>query len=160
MKTLFVALELGDSDISIQETADMFGVRASDVRIMPMSQCTGSDRAFAQITDIYLWTCKYSYGLYVGKLTFLRIKGTDELNTFFRLKHSTSIRFALTSNHVGIVTKEQKQKLNAAAHASIAHFYGERIQAIRPFLPFFADAYKILFCKKDPFSSKKSSPNK
>ena len=151
MKTLFIALELGNVILTEQEVADMFGVNLTAVKIKQMEKCFGVDRAFRRLTDIYIWTCKCWYGLYEGKLIFVRIKGVDKINLMFLLKYSSDLRFSVTSSTVGIFDKCTKNILEEACLESISNFNELRIEKIKPYIPKLEHAYEILFCTNNPY---------
>jgi len=165
VKSVFVALEMGDKIITVDETARLFGVPESNVLIHIWPNSIRGGRAkpkfktFHTITDLYLWTCKFWYGLFWYKLTYIRVTGCDDLSLMFRLKYSERIRFAIYSDLASIIKPDQIDALEGARIVSTSLFNdsdtnnndGGRIQGIKPFIPLLETSYKILFLTNNPF---------
>jgi hypothetical protein len=97
MKCLHIALVLGDGNtISAEEVANTFGLPLTAVRI-DIEPLFSSKSPFGKLAQIYIINSSNFY-----KYTFVRIKNISELNTMFLLKYSDKIRFAISSNSVGI----------------------------------------------------------
>lgn len=151
MKTLFMALELGDDVLTNEEVANFFNVNVKAVTVRMMNKCIGVHRTFRNLTDIYLWTCKYWYGLYEGKLTYVRIKGVDDINSFFSIKYAQSFRFAVVADTVKMFSDKEINFFADAIVISYSKFDEERVMKLKPLVKKFQHSYKILFCANNPY---------
>jgi len=153
MKAIFFALELSDSEtLTAERVAELSSVPVEDVKVKSLSECKkGYEKSFAQIADLYLWTCKYWYGIYKDKLTFLEIRNQSELGVFFLLQYSEQIKLAISVEKLSFLDPIGKEVLEAASYQSHLHFHEERINAIRPYVPQIERYYRILKISNNPF---------
>jgi len=153
MKVIYCVLELGEAESMDRKSVAFFAnVPLSSVIIMNLAECTsGNRKRFAMLTDLYLWTCKYWYGTFEDKLTFVEIRGIDNLPMFFSLKYVDKIRFAIASEKLSIFSEVAMVIFKQATYQSMAHFNEKRIEAIAAFIPKLEESYRILWCERNPF---------
>jgi hypothetical protein len=152
MKVLYIALELGDGNIQdLNELSKLLGLPIKNIKVLTAKQCTGIDRHFLWLVDLYLWTCKYWYGLSQDRLTFIRIKGVDEMSPFFALRYCDQMRFAISAKSITIFDRFSLDTLMIARSFSTRLFNEKRIDAIRPFMKELEANYKILFLRNNPY---------
>jgi len=153
MKVVYCALEISENYLIDNTTiARISKLSADAVVVQNMSTCTSGNRKhFAMLTDLYIWTCKYLYGTFIDKLTFVELRGVDTLPTLFALQYSESIRLAISSNRLSIFSNNNIEMLRQASYQSMAHFNEERITSLAPFIPKLEESYDVLVCKDNPF---------
>ena len=152
MNVVYFALELKEDElIKSKDISNLIGTSEKNIKIQPMSSCKGNDRYFRWLTDLYLWTCKYWYGISEEKLTFIRIKGANNIHPFFMMKYSNQLRFSISADRISIFSKPMLIILKKASYESFLYFNRERINAIRPFIKNLETSYKILYLEKNPY---------
>lgn len=154
MKVIFCVLEIEEEKLpTCNEISDFFSVDPSLVKIKNLSKCTaGYEKRFAIIADLYLWTCKYWYGLFKEKLTYIEIRSASDLNILFQLKYSEHLRLAIASETLKIFGKDQLLLLNEAGYLSRTNFHEQRKNAINPFFKKLEKYYKILYLYDQPIA--------
>lgn len=147
MKVLFCVLEIEEEKVpTCTEISDFFSVDPSLVKIKNLSKCTaGYEKRFAIIADLYLWTCKYWYGLFKEKLTYIEIRSVSDLNILFQLKYSEHLRLAIASETVKIFGKDEITLLEKANWESMSYFDKQRERAIKPFVKKLEKCYRLLY---------------
>ena len=153
MKVVYCALELTENDKINEETvARISKVSRELVVVTNLSKCTsGNHKRFAMLADLYLWTCKYWYGIYHEKLTFVELKGVDSLPTLFSLQYAEKIKLAISAKKLSIFDAEGMDCLKQASWESTHHFKEERIEKISPYIPLLEKSYELLSCDNNPF---------
>ena len=159
MKTTFIALQLDPGKITQHEIANLFNVADEAVTVDWINHSVltqhwkygGTFRNFRRLTDIYVWTSKYWYGLYEEKLAFVRIIGVDKLSTFFAMKYLDVTRFAVATERVSIFDKTIQKSLDDVWKISLNDFDQKRIKAILPHLPKLTPYFNLLYHYNNPF---------
>ena len=144
---------LSDSEtLTVEKVAELSSVPVEDVKVKSLAKCTrGYEKSFAQIADLYLWTCKYWYGIFENKLTFVEIRNQSELGVFFLLQFSEQIKLAISVKKLSFLDHTGINILKAASDESFRHFNDERIEAVRPYVPQIEHYYRILKVFNNPF---------
>ena len=146
MKVIFCVLEIEEEKVpTCTEISDFFSVDVSLVKVKNLSKCTaGYEKRLAIIADLYLWTCKYWYGLFRGKLTYIEIRTASELNFFFQLKYAEHLRLVVASETLKIFDDNEMILLRKAINLSWRNFDKKREKAIKPFIKKLESCYRIL----------------
>ena len=154
MQAVFCVLELAeDESLAAETVAELCDVAVKDVKVKCLADCTrGYERSFGKLADIYLWTCKYWYGLYAEKLTFVEIRNLSEFGVFFLLQYAAQIRFRISVEKLSFFDKTGLEILNEASSRSHKHFDEKRLTAIRPYIPQLERYFKVLHLSHNPFS--------
>jgi hypothetical protein len=147
MKVIFCVLEIEKEKVPTStEVSDFFSIDSSLVKVKNLSTCTsGYEKRFAIIADLYLWTCKYWYGLYDEKLTYIEIRTASDLNLLFQLKYAEHIRLVIASETLKIFDENEMILLRKASHLSCNNFNKKREKAIKPFIKKLESCYRILY---------------
>lgn len=152
MKVVFCIIE-PDSPLSSNEIRKLSGLSSNSLRVKILSDCTaGNEKRCALISDIYLWTCKYWYGLYAEKLAYIELRGISEIPPLFMLKFSKQLRLAIYSEKLAIFDKEGVDLLRTASSVSAHYFKEERIEALKKYIPILENYYKVLYHYNNPFT--------
>jgi hypothetical protein len=153
MKAIFYVLELAENEsISEKNIAMLCNADIDDVKIKKLDKCSsGYEKKISQIADLYLWTCKYWYGLYADKLTFIELRNQSEPGILFSMKYSQNIKIAISVEKLSFIDKEGLDLLNKASSHSIEFFNKKRIKAIRPYISKLQKYFKIYNLYKNPF---------
>jgi len=152
MKVVYCVLE-PDSQLSLKEIAKLAGLSLDKVKGKNLSACTaGNEKRFAQIADIYLWTCKYSYGIYSEKLAYIELRGATELPSLLMLKFSKQLRLSIYSDKLSIFDKKGAALLESAFRTSLNGFHQKRIDALREYVPKLEQYYKVLYHYNNPYA--------
>ena len=153
MKVVYCALELNEgSKISVTTVARISKLKQEAIEIRNLSKCTsGNRKRFAMLADLYIWTCKYWYGTFADKLTFVELRGADSLPTLFNLQYSESIRIAISARKLAIFDNDDVKTLQEASIASTSHFNEQRIAKVAPYMPKLEKSYELLICPNNPF---------
>lgn len=153
MKVVYCALELRESDTINEEMIARVSKLSQDlVTVTNLSKCTsGNQKRFAMIADLYLWTCKYWYGTYRDKLTFVELKSVNSLPTLFSLQYAEKIKLAISAKKLSIFDSDGMDCLKQASWESTQHFKEERIEKISPYIPLLEKSYELLSCDNNPF---------
>ena len=145
MKCIFIAIQLYDGEtISLSELSLMFNAPINRIKICPLRECKGNERAFKYLADYYLWTNRYYQGIHESKLTFIRIKGAEKISDSFSLKYSNSIKLALISDTVEII-KMPNDLLTKEIHTISRENTGEdREEKLKKYSAILESHYKII----------------
>ena len=154
MKVVYCVLELGKGAVpSVSDVAKLSGLTESDVTIKGLADCTsGNHKRFALVADLYLWTCKLWYGLSQDKLTFVELRGVEEVPPLFQLKYSAELRLAVHSKQLSIFDADGMAALRRVSHVSASHFNEERIAKLSEIIGVVEPYYDLLYVSNNPFS--------
>jgi hypothetical protein len=147
MKVIFCILEIEEEKVpTCTEISDFFSVDLSLVKVKKLSKCTaGYEKRLAIIADLYLWTCKYWYGLFQEKLTYIEIRTASELNLFFQIKYAEHLRLAIASETLKIFDQNEMILLKEANWECFSNFNKKREKAIKPFVKKLERCYRLLY---------------
>jgi hypothetical protein len=153
MKVLYCVLQLDGAEIITEaEVAALANVKPDSVVVKNLSKCTaGNHRHFGIVADLYIWTCKYWYGTYRTKLTFVEIRGLGEAPLFLILKYAEKMRLVIASPKLSIFDSAGLKQLKVAEHLSKTEFNAERISNLKPIIPALESYYDLLFIRDNPF---------
>lgn len=152
LKSIFIAIETDKLGVDDEEAlAQLFSVKTEFVKVMSMEKCRSKNYSFYVLCDLYLWICKYWYGIYYEKLTVVRVGNIDELSVFFKIKYGDLLRFAISSKTMAIFDKEQKIVLKEAEKISVENFDEERINNLKPYIEKLQAAFSIIFINDNPY---------
>lgn len=153
MKVVYCVFELGETEVpSKADVARLSRLSENDVAVKGLGDCTsGNHKRFALVADLYLWTNKYWYGTFKDKLTFVELRGVEEIPPLFQMKYSAELRLALYSKNLSIFDKDGMIALRHASHISAAYFKAERISQLSKVIGEVEPYYDLLYVSNNPF---------
>ena len=155
MKVVYCVLELGAGGMpSVCSIAKLSGLAEQDVKIKCLAACkAGNHKRFASVADLYLWTSKFWYGTFEDRLTFVELRGLEELPSLFQLKYSRELRLAIYSKKLSIFDANGMAALDRARFVSLQYFHEERIAKLSEVIGEVEPYYDLLYVSNNPFAA-------
>jgi hypothetical protein len=153
METLFIALALDtDKTITADQVSKLLNAKRSLIKVKLLNKCSGEDKVFRLLCDLYLCTHKYFKGIHESKLTFISIKKQKELTPEFTSYFLTEIKLAIVADTYSIFNFSDDSEFKNIKEISLRFSDKERIDKLKPFMSVIEPNFKILKLLHNPFN--------
>lgn len=153
MQTLFIALAVDtDTTITSDLISKLLDSKKGLIKVKPLIKCTGEDKVFRLLCDLYLCTNKYFKGIHESKLIFISIKKQNELTPEFTSYFLTQIKLAVVSDTYHIFKFPTESEFKKIQQISLNFSDEDRIERLKPYIAQLKPYFKILKLLHDPFN--------
>jgi hypothetical protein len=152
---IFLAIEDVDTQSILKDLLTLDGLAKEQVAICQAETEKKKFKNFNLIADLYIWTSKYWYGTYFEKLTYVRLRGVEQLPLMFLMKYGNKIRLGIRSRFAYIVKEKDCDYLKKTWQKSHRNFDQKRLNDISPSMINLEKNWDLLISNGNPsFSSK------